>query len=158
MDSIFGIGGPELILILLLAGIVMGPQKIRQVALWLGRTTAKLQSISRSFARQLNAELDAVDDSGNIRNTMNEMNDLRRQISDLRKEIATAAISPIKEGQEMLKESQKLVNQSIAPPSLLVSKNDYTKPDSIPSKPANIKDTTSSDLPNIIEVPDDPES
>ena len=58
MDSFFGIGAPELVLILIIASMVMGPKRIGQTARWLGRTTAQLQNISRSFIRQLNAELD----------------------------------------------------------------------------------------------------
>ncbi|MCP5098981.1 MAG: twin-arginine translocase subunit TatB, partial [Chloroflexi bacterium] len=62
MDSFFGIGFPELVTILILAGIVMGPARIGRVARWLGRTTAQLQTISRGFMRQLSAELESVDD------------------------------------------------------------------------------------------------
>ena len=157
MDSVFGIGAPELVLILLLAGIVMGPHRIRQVALWLGRTTAQLQAISRGFARQLNAELDTVDQGGDLRDTMNEMKELRRQITDLRKEITGAAISPVRESQDMLRESQNMlleskaiIQNSIKPPKIAPSEEG--KPNSEIEKEA-----TPLGLPNLIEVPDDPE-
>jgi Sec-independent protein translocase protein TatA len=152
MDSLFGIGAPELIVILLLSGIVMGPHRIRKVALWLGRTTAQLQAISRSFVRQLNAELDSVDGGGDIRDTMNEVRELRRQLKDLRREITTAAVSPIQEGKEMLRESKQMIQNSIAPPSLasLSSGGSDAQEGSEQAQPAP-------DLPKPLEIPDDPE-
>ena len=108
MDSFFGIGAPELILILFLAGIVMGPQRIRQVAYWLGKTTAQLQAIARGFSRQLNAELDAVDGSGELRDTMKEMQDLRRQMADLRREVTSIASVPFEESRRQCKRAKNL--------------------------------------------------
>ena len=64
MDSVFGIGLPELILLVVLAGMVMGPERIVRYARLLGAMTARLQSVSRAFLRQLSAELDSVDSGG----------------------------------------------------------------------------------------------
>ncbi len=49
MDSFFGIGLPEFVLILVIAGMVMGPERIVRMARSLGVVTARLQNISRSF-------------------------------------------------------------------------------------------------------------
>lgn len=156
MDSVFGIGAPEIVVILLLAGIVMGPHRIRQVALWLGKTTATLQSISRGFVRQLNAELDAVDGSGDLRGTMEEVKQLRQQVRDLRRELTSSTMSPINESKQILKESQQMVEQSIAPPSLKSIRagaaEDGQQASSTPQAPS-----TPSELPKPVEVPDDPE-
>ncbi|MFN2223211.1 MAG: twin-arginine translocase TatA/TatE family subunit, partial [Candidatus Promineifilaceae bacterium] len=84
MDSIFGIGVPELVIILLLAGLVMGPQRIRQIAYTLGRITAQLQKVSREFTRQLNAELDSLED-GSIRDTMDDVKQLQKEVAELRR-------------------------------------------------------------------------
>jgi Sec-independent protein translocase protein TatA len=72
MDSIFGIGLPELMVILLLAGLFMGPHRIRRVARTLGYWTAQLQTISRQFARQLNTELDSLD-SGEMKGALQDV-------------------------------------------------------------------------------------
>jgi Sec-independent protein translocase protein TatA len=167
MDSVFGIGAPELVVILILAGIVMGPHRIRQVALWLGKTTAALQSISRSFVRQLNAELAAVDGSGDLRETMSEVKELRKQITDLRREITSGAMAPIQESQKMLRDSKDMVERSIAPPSLKTSNSESadgesetsaaTEPASPGKQEATSEPATPVELPNLVEVPDDPE-
>lgn len=146
MDSFFGIGAPELIFILLLAGIVMGPQRIRQVAFWLGRTTAQLQAVARGFSRQLNAELSAADDSGEIGAALREMQELRRQVADLKREVTSVAAVPLKEGQQMMQETRQTVENSIKPPHL--GREAATDAD------ANGRGDA---LPTPLEVADDPD-
>jgi Sec-independent protein translocase protein TatA len=87
MDSFFGISLAELVVILILAGLLMGPQHIRRVARTLGRVTSQLQSISREFTRQLNAELDSLD-TGEVKGAMQDMQDLQRQVQELRRELS----------------------------------------------------------------------
>jgi Tat protein translocase TatB subunit len=148
MDTFFNIGGWELLVILLIAGIVMGPKRIRDVAHWLGKTTAQLQKMSRAFMQQLNAELDAVD-SGELRAAMEDVQDLRRQVQELRQELTTVTSDTVKSGQEALRESQELVENSIAPP-------EKTAPPTV--KPADsISNGRSNGLPKPIAVADDPE-
>lgn len=91
MDSFFGIGLPEFVLILVIAGMVMGPERIVRMARSLGVVTARLQNISRSFLRQLSAELDSVDDTGALRSTAEELKQLKQQVADLRDEVFTLA-------------------------------------------------------------------
>lgn len=159
MDSVFGIGLPELILILLLAGLVMGPQRIREVARWLGYMTAKLQAISRTFMRQLNTELDSLDESGELRGAMQDVQDLRRQVDELRRELMATTSKPFQEGKAALEEGRALLNQSIAPPQLLAQRSKEVetavKPDS--STVENPIVAAPMTLPNLVDVPDDPE-
>ena len=156
MDSIFGIGAPELLVILLLAGIVMGPQRIRQVALWLGRTTAQLQAISRTFARQLNAELDSIDESGDIKGSMDDIKELRQQLQDLRREVISIGSQPAIEAQAALKEVQDSlpsISNRIQPPR---------QPDGNGQETAvsaeKTAEPTPPTLPNPVSIPDDPEA
>ncbi len=153
MDSFFGIGAPELVLILLLAGLVLGPQRIRQVAHWLGKTTAQLQAIARSFSRQLNAELDAVDGSGELQETMKEMKELRKQIADLRREVTSAAAQPFEEGRRALQDGQKVLNNSIKPPTLGPKPENSEKSEPRPAT----EDESLATLPNLLDVADDPD-
>ena len=159
MDSIFGIGAPELILILILAGIVMGPQRISQVARWLGKTTAQLQAISRNFMRQLNAEL-AADERGELKSALEEVQALRRQINELRSEITSVATAPIQEGKKIVQESQQLAQQAVTLPENDEEAAETAVPTPKPPKP-EIKNQIApphlTQLPNLVEVPDDPE-
>lgn len=143
MDSFFGIGLPELLVILLLAGLVMGPKRIQQVARTLGRVTAQLQSVSREFARQLNAELDALD-GDEIKGTVRDMRELQREVEALRKELSQVPKSLSKESTEAVQDAKKAFERS---------QNDH---------PAEAEATAeleeeSSPLPKLIEVPDDSE-
>ena len=148
MDSFFGIGAPELIVILLLAGIVLGPQRVRQIALWMGKTTAYFQSISREFARQLSAELDAVDQGGEMKEALQEVQDLRREVTELRQELTDDTVKAVQSGKDAIAESEDMVRNSIAPPSLLADTAD-TDEDA---------DDSSDELPNPLQVEDDPEN
>ncbi len=162
MDSFFGIGLPELILILIVAGIVMGPERIGQTARWLGRTTSQLQKISRTFVRQLNQELDSSVDGQVIKETMQELKQLRKELTDLRTEVTQTTSSATRAGQKAFDE----INNSIKPPSL--------KPPTLSPSPINEATTNGQSkaaedetegrastvvppLPKLLDIPDDPE-
>jgi len=149
MDSFFGIGAPELILILVIAGMVMGPERIGRTARWLGRTTSQLQSISRSFVRQLNAELDVDGETGELKSAWKDMQDLRRQLDDLKGELTAVTGSAFKDGEEALADVKKEVERTIAPPSFVPPKEEAAETAEDP--PPSLK------LPTRVEVADDPE-
>lgn len=118
MDNIFGIGLPELVLILVIAGMVMGPERIVRTARSLGALTARLQTISRTFVRQLNAELDTVDETGQIKSTVEELDQLRRQVADLKKEVFTLAAGPATEIKQITRGLRLEDENTIMPPAL----------------------------------------
>lgn len=149
MDSFFGIGSLELLVILLLAGILLGPQRIRHVAKWLGKTTAQLQAVARTFARQLNAELDAADSGGELRATMDELQDLRRQVAELRREVISVGERPLQESTKAMREVQDALKpgeNSIQPPRSSGASQDEARPVA-----------GSQTLPKPLHVPDDPD-
>jgi Sec-independent protein translocase protein TatA len=152
MDSFFGIGAPELIFILILAGIVLGPHRIRDIARWLGKTTAQLQAISRGFTAQLTKELDAIDESGDLKETLQEVKDLRRQVTELRHEITRGVSEPVNEARTLLKESKESLNQTILPPALQAAQEEKVAP------AANGEGQRPPlKLPKPVKVADDPE-
>lgn len=159
MDNILGIGVPELILILLIAGIVMGPERIGVVARWLGKTTAQLQAISRGFIKQLNSELDGIQDASEIRGAMQDMKDLRGQIEELKQELMSVSSGAVGDSKSTLAQVQDEVERSIAPPS--ITSKTSTKPggkkvDATSVESTAVESTPVEPLPNRLEVPDDP--
>lgn len=152
MDSFFGIGAPELLFILILAGLVLGPHRIRNVARWLGKTTVQLQAISRSFTAQLNRELDSIDEDGELKAAMQEMQDLRRQVSELRHEVARTMIEPVNEAQHALDDGRNALNQTILPPAIQAKQSE--EPTANGSSPVPAKPLV---LPKPVEIADDPE-
>ncbi len=144
MDSFFGIGLPELILILLLAGMVMGPHKIRIVARKLGRITAQLQAISRQFARQLNAELDSLE-GDDVKGAWDDIRQLQKEVQALRNELGQAPRSIIDESKGAIEDAQKTFSSESEPAE---SEGDE---DALTDNGSKIN------LPKAVDVPDDPE-
>lgn len=62
MDGIFGIGGGELVVILLLAGIVLGPERLARAAREIGKFVKNVKSYFSALSGELKAELDVLDD------------------------------------------------------------------------------------------------
>lgn len=150
----FGIGLPELITILIIAGLVMGPQRIAKVARQLGKWTTQLQAISRGFMQQLTSELDSAE-KADLKEAMDELKDLRRQLTDLRSEMGTAVS---KTTAEMNAIKQDL-DQTIKPPELNEPKsieNGSSTPNGVSDPPS--KRVEPEQLPNILEIDDDPDS
>jgi sec-independent protein translocase protein TatB len=134
MDSVFGIGLPELILVAVLAGMVMGPERIVRVARTLGLMTARLQGVSRAFLRQLSAELDSADSDGQLRDTLDELQQLRRQVAELRSEVLTIAGGTAAEGKQVMRELKEAQN-AIMPPNLLPAARSTPLPAAAPTEP-----------------------
>ncbi len=66
MDSIFGIGGPELLLILVLATVILGPLRMIQMARSLGRLLRDLRNYSTELMSGLNEELAFLDEAKEV--------------------------------------------------------------------------------------------
>lgn len=158
MDSFFGIGAPELILILIIAGLVMGPERIGRTARWLGRTTAQLQNISRSFIRQLNAELDMDGENNELKGAWNDMQDLRRQIDELKGELTAVTGKAMQDANKMLAGTKDDVERMIAPPKFAPKNNQKSEPAlEADGESGQLDIPPPVTLPKRIEVADDPE-
>jgi sec-independent protein translocase protein TatB len=67
MDGIFGVGGNELIVILLLAAIVLGPERLARVAREVGRFVKNVKAYFHSLSSELKAELDVLDEMEKVK-------------------------------------------------------------------------------------------
>ena len=59
--DIFGIGGNELIVILLLAAIVLGPERLARSAREIGKFIKNVKAYFSSLSSELKSELDVLD-------------------------------------------------------------------------------------------------
>jgi Tat protein translocase TatB subunit len=60
--DIFGIGANELIVILILAGIILGPERLAHTARELGKFTRNVKNYFSSLTDELKTELDMLDE------------------------------------------------------------------------------------------------
>lgn len=67
MDSILGIGGNELIIILVLAAIVLGPERLARSARELGKFIRNVKAYFSSLSGELKAELDILDEVNKLK-------------------------------------------------------------------------------------------
>ncbi len=59
--DIFGVGGLELLVLLLLGGVLLGPQRIAGLAREIGKITRQIQAVTRDLTKELNREIDLMD-------------------------------------------------------------------------------------------------
>lgn len=60
--DIFGIGGNELIVIILLAAIILGPERLARSAREIGKFVKNVKAYFTSLSAELKAELDILDE------------------------------------------------------------------------------------------------
>jgi sec-independent protein translocase protein TatB len=148
MDSFFGIGLPELVFILILAGLVMGPQQIRRVARTLGHFIGQMQDISAQFKDQLNRELDAMD-SEEMKGAIEDVRLLREEMNELRRQVGSIPEQYIREGRAAAAEGRRAFKPvSRSAPRRQADSNGNGLPTPLP---------VPDDLPTPIKVADDPE-
>ena len=67
----FNIGGGELIVIMLIALIVLGPNRLPDAARTIGKTMAELRRLSTSFQNEVRTALDSADDPNQVASRRN---------------------------------------------------------------------------------------
>jgi Sec-independent protein translocase protein TatA len=148
MNSIFGVGLAELVLILLLAGLLLGPQHIRQISHKLGLYLAKLQKEVLQIRQGLKQELRAAD-TPEMRETLEELRKLQEQVRSLQQQIH-APLDP----DQILRPNSLSGGRYANKASLFPegSRDWFNLPDDKPERsiapPPN--------LPKLVDVPDDP--
>ncbi|MCA9940526.1 MAG: hypothetical protein KC418_17935 [Anaerolineales bacterium] len=147
MDSFFGVGLPELLVILLLAGVVMGPQQIRRVARMLGYWTAQLQRYYRDFVQQLNDEIDTME-AQEVKEAFKEVQKFGQQMNSLRQDFRNAPSTLMREG-------DKVLRQPLTP-----DRSPTAAPRPAPSSAGTAADAGNGENviqpPRVVEIDDDP--
>lgn len=65
--DIFGIGGNELIVIILLAAIILGPERLARSAREIGKFIKNVKAYFTSLSSELRAELDVLDEMEKVK-------------------------------------------------------------------------------------------
>jgi Tat protein translocase TatB subunit len=73
--DIFGIGTNELLLIMLLAAVVLGPERLARVAREAGKLVRNLRAYFGSLSDELKNELDMLDDLRDVKQEINHVMD-----------------------------------------------------------------------------------
>jgi Sec-independent protein translocase protein TatA len=86
--TVFGIGTLELVVILLLMILIFGPERITEMARWLGQAYRKLTGLSSEVNQQvmdvrraMDSTLDTAGITKSIREAANEVNSIQRDIN-----------------------------------------------------------------------------
>lgn len=66
--DIFGVGANELLVILILAGVVLGPERLAKVAREAGKLYRNLKNYFGALSDELKTELEFIDDIKEIEN------------------------------------------------------------------------------------------
>lgn len=84
----FGIGLPELILIFIVILIVVGPDKLPEVAGTIGRTVRKLKAATSELSREFEAMVeDTTDSVSEVDRTKNPRTELARDLKEVAQEV-----------------------------------------------------------------------
>lgn len=79
----FEIGFSELVLILLVALVVLGPERLPQAAAKLGRVVGQARSMMRGFMAQLQAETAPLREAADLRNVIQpELDSLKKDLNE----------------------------------------------------------------------------
>jgi sec-independent protein translocase protein TatA len=87
----FGIGLPELVVILAVALIVLGPQRLPEVARMLGRAYAQLRRASEEFQQTIRQDLAALERQEDANRNKAVAQEIRERCADV-EDVQTAVI------------------------------------------------------------------
>ena len=79
----FGIGFPELVVILAVALIVLGPQRLPEVARMLGRAYAQLRRASEEFQQTIRQDLAALERQEDVNRNKAVAQEIRERCADV---------------------------------------------------------------------------
>jgi Tat protein translocase TatB subunit len=87
----FGIGFPELVMILAVALVVLGPQRLPEVARMLGRAYAQLRRASEEFQNTIRQDLTALERQEDAHRNKAVAQEIRERCADV-EDVQTAII------------------------------------------------------------------
>ncbi len=110
--NILGVGAPELVLLLLIALIVAGPQRMIRWAYYLGQWTAKLRTIWADLMVVVQREIDEAGLDVKVPREIPTRRTLNRMIEDAIKPVTRPVEDVMKEVRDVRAEAQKTLQES----------------------------------------------
>lgn len=71
--DLFGIGGPEILLVVLLAAIVLGPSRLALAARELGKLIRNLKNYFKALSDDLGRELDLMEELKDVKDELKKI-------------------------------------------------------------------------------------
>jgi len=105
--NFLGIGLPEIVLILIIAVIVVGPQRLPEVAVQLARAIRQLRGYATGATAPIRAELDEL---------MKEYEEVRKELQEFRQAVGKDVASITEDVNQILRESQPMIEPSAESP------------------------------------------
>ena len=65
----FNVGGPEILVILLVALVILGPEQLPKAMRTFGNVMAEVRKVSGGFQAEMRKAIDSIDDSGSSSST-----------------------------------------------------------------------------------------
>ena len=128
--NFLGIGLPEIVLILVIAVIIVGPQRLPELAVQLARAIRFLRGYATDATAQMRTELDAL---------TREYEDVRRELQEFRRSVGKDVSSVTQSLDKALQETQAVIESSAEPPPAERLAKPPAKPPANP--PANPSDS-----------------
>lgn len=111
----FDVGFTELMLIGVVALVVIGPERLPDVARTLGRWISKMQRFVRGVKSDINAELETGDLKKLIGDQKDQISELRTMVNSTRKEIESSAKNVVGNARKRLDEMEDSVKEDDVP-------------------------------------------
>ncbi|HEU4759922.1 MAG TPA: twin-arginine translocase TatA/TatE family subunit [Dehalococcoidia bacterium] len=112
--SFLGIGLPEVVLVVIIAAIVVGPQRLPEVAVQLARAIRYLRGYATDATAQLRAEIDEL--TRDYQQVRQELQEFRQSVGGNLSAIGKDLSSITEEVDRTLKESQPIIEPPGEPP------------------------------------------
>jgi len=104
--SFLGIGLPEIVLVLIIAVIIVGPQRLPEVAVQIARALRYLRSYATDATSQMRTELNEL---------TKEYDEVRKELRDFRQAVLKDVSSVSEDIDRTLQESQTSIEPSAEP-------------------------------------------
>ena len=144
----FGLGIPEILSIIIVAVVILGPEQMPRAARLLGKWSAKIRSASTSLNQAIRADEDLRDLQSNIETVRTEWNSAKRELLAPARQIRDIAGDAVSDGKKIAGELKEVIS-----PDAATGRGDAPK--TAPEKERETeKNQASDDAPNGLDLPE----